>query len=105
MIARVGSRFSVTRRAMLAWPLACLLPQDASAVRTAVDRDLIAEVECADGLQAPFTLGIARVIVRPGAFTWSTTPDGVRAIVVESGTLAVAGTSQARLPVSSAELA
>ena len=68
------------------------------------ERKLIASVERDEGLLPPLTLGIARVILRPGASAFAATPSGARMIVVESGVLAVASTSHDAGPLTSVEL-
>lgn len=105
MITQVGGSVSITRRVLLSWPFVSSLTPRPPTQRGSTERHLITEAECEDGLSAPLTIGMARVIVRPGAVTGTTTPGGVRMIVVESGTLAVGAISPSRPSVSSAELA
>lgn len=105
MMTLVGGSFSITRRVLLSWPFVSSLSSRAPADRGSTARELIMEVECADGLSAPITLGMARVIVRPGADAVATTAGGVRLFVVESGTLAIGATSTSQPSISSVELA
>jgi hypothetical protein len=106
MIAQVRSPVLIPRRQLLLVPLA-LLPQaraqDATLAHS-VERELVATVERDAGLQPPLTLGIARVVLRPGASTFAATPNGARMIVVESGVLAVASVSHEAGPLTSVEL-
>jgi hypothetical protein len=64
------------------------------ALASSITRELIAEVKRDEGLVSPLTLGIARVVLRPGVAAVAATPDGARMIVVESGVLAVALTAE-----------
>ncbi len=107
MIAQMRGSVAVSRRQILLVPLA-LVPQmraRGETVAAAVERQLVATVERDDGLLPPLTLGIARVVLRPGASALATTPNGARLIVVESGVLAVASMSQVARPFTSVELA
>ena len=106
MITHMRPHVLVPRRRILFLPLA--LPfrtrvQDA-ALAFSVERELIATVERDAGLLPPLTLGIARVVFRPGASAFAATPNGARMIVVESGVLAVASTSHDVGPLTSVEL-
>src|SRR5215211_1605112 len=96
----------VPRRRTLLLPLALLFRTQAqdAALAFSVERELIATVERDAGLLPPLTLGIARVVFRPGASAFATTPNGARMIVVESGVLAVASTSHDAGPLTSVEL-
>ena len=96
----------VSRRGLLASPLLLLLNSQArdGALASSVDRELIATVERDEGLLPPLTLGIARVVLRPGASAFAATPNGARMIVVESGVLAVASASQEARPLTPVEL-
>jgi hypothetical protein len=105
MITQIGGPVSVSRRALLSWPFVASLSRASPAAQASVERELIARVDCDDGLAAPVTLGIARVIVRPGAVVEATTPGGVRVFVVESGTLAIGATSPSPTTISSTVLA
>ncbi len=69
------------------------------------DRDVIATVERDIDLPPPVTLGIARVVLRPGASSRAAIPGGVRLLVVESGRLAVAFPPRSVSAISSAALA
>jgi hypothetical protein len=107
MIAQPRSPVLLSRRRLLPFPLALVLHMrllDAS-LAASVERELIATVERDAGLLPPLTLGIARVVLRPGASVFAATPNGARMIVVESGVLAVASTSQEARPFTSVELA
>jgi hypothetical protein len=81
-------------------------PQTRDPVVTAgaIERTLIATVERGDGLIPPLTLGMARVILQPGASVSAATPHGTRMIVVESGVLAVASVAPDAAPITSAAL-
>jgi hypothetical protein len=106
MIAQMRSPVPIIRRQFLLVALT-LLPQARIARATPTpfaERTLIATVERDAGLLPPLTLGIARVVLRPGASTFAATPNGARMIVVESGVLAVASTSQEAGPLTSGEL-
>jgi hypothetical protein len=106
MIAQVRSPVLIPRRQLLLFPLA-LLPQaraQDSTLAYSVERELVATVERDAGLLPPLTLGIARVVLRPGASTFAATPNGARMIVVESGVLAVASVSHEAGPLTSVEL-
>jgi hypothetical protein len=106
MIAQMRSPVLIIRRQFLLFPLALLLQARKTGATPAslVERELIATVERDAGLLPPLTLGIARVVLRPGASTFAATPNGARMIVVESGVLAVASTSQEARPLTSVEL-
>ncbi len=106
MIAQTRSPVLIPRRQILLFPLALLLQTRAHSATLAfpVERELIATVERDAGLLPPLTLGIARVVLRPGASAFAGTPNGARMIVVESGVLAVASASQEARPFSSVEL-
>lgn len=109
MIVDVARRLPVSRRVLFALAAAPIMhargldPRVAAA--GAIERESIATIERVDGLSPPLTLGIARVVLRPGATARAATPEGARMIVVESGVLAVAATSPADGPFTSAELA
>jgi hypothetical protein len=106
MIAQMRTPVLIPRRRFLLFPLA-LLPHTQTRGETlasSVERELIATVERDAGLQPPLTLGIARVVLRPGASAFAATPNGARMIVVESGVLAVASMSQEARPFTSVEL-
>ncbi len=107
MIAQMRSPVPIPRRRILLSPLALLLQVRAhdATLASAVERELIATVERDAGLLPPLTLGIARVVLRPGALAFAATPNGARMIVVESGVLAVASASQEARPFTSVELA
>jgi hypothetical protein len=106
MIAQTRPTVLIPRRRFLLFPLA-VLPQirvpDAT-LTSSVERELIARVERDEGLLPPLTLGIARVVLRPGASAFAATPNGARMIVVESGVLAVASASQEARPMTPVEL-
>jgi hypothetical protein len=107
MIVQTRSPVLLSRRHLLPFPLALVLhirAHDAS-LASSVERELIAKVERDAGLLPPLTLGIARVVLRPGASVFAATPNGARMIVVESGVLAVASASQETRPFTSVELA
>jgi hypothetical protein len=97
----------ITRRRLLVTPLLLLLDSSTmrgGAVASTTRRELVATVERDHGLVPPVTMGIARVILRPGVSAVATTPDGARMIVVESGVLAVAVTAQDNESLPSAQL-
>src|SRR5215213_3319118 len=106
MIAQRRPLVLTPRRQFLLFPLALLVQAGAHRATPApsVGRELIATVERDAGLLPPLTLGIARVVLRPGASTFAATPNGARMIVVESGVLAVASISQEARPLTSIEL-
>ena len=106
MIAQMRSSVPILRRQLMLFPLALLVQSRAHGATQAstVERELIATVERDAGLLPPLTLGIARVVLRPGASTFAATPNGARMIVVESGVLAVASVSQEARPMTSVEL-
>jgi hypothetical protein len=106
MIAQMRSPVSIPRRQFLLFPLALLAQSRAhgATLASSVERELIATVERDAGLLPPLTLGIARVVLRPGASTFAATPNGARMIVVESGVLAVASVSREAGPLTSVEL-
>src|SRR5829696_4696811 len=106
MIAQRHPLVLTPRRQFLLFPLALLVQAGAhrATLAPSVGRELIATVERDAGLLPPLTLGIARVVLRPGASTFAATPNGARMIVVESGVLAVASISQEARPLTSIEL-
>jgi hypothetical protein len=104
----VGSARSITRRVVLALPLALLPGRAPKVVRAQsgeLERELIARSVREGGLSAPLTLGIARVVLRPGASSWAETPNGVRIIVVESGVLGVSAEASSGKAITATELA
>src|SRR5215207_2678803 len=106
MIAQMRSPVLIPRRQLLLFPLA-LLPHaraHGATLSSSVERELVATVDRDAGLIPPLTLGIARVVLRPGASTFAATPNGARMIVVESGVLAVASVSLEAKPLTSVEL-
>jgi hypothetical protein len=105
MIAPMQRSFLVSRRTLLVSPLAILLYTRAigKALAPLVEREQIATIERAHGLTPPLTLGIAKVVLRPGAVTQSAIPGGARMIAVESGVLAVSVTPSANEPLSARE--
>lgn len=107
MIAQRRSPVLIPRRHFLLFPLSLLVQSRAysATLASSVERDLIATVERDAGLDPPLTLGIARVVLRPGSSAFAATPNGARMIVVESGVLAVASVSQEARPFTSVELA
>ena len=106
MIAQLRSPVPMIRRQLLLFPLALLVRSRAhgATLASSVERELIATVERDAGLIPPLTLGMARVVLRPGASTFAATPNGARMIVVESGVLAVASVSPETRPLTSVEL-
>ena len=64
---------------------------------------LYAHSDVTRSLQPPLTLGIARVVLRSGAISQSTT-QGVRLIAVESGVIAVGMPRSDHLPLTAADL-
>jgi hypothetical protein len=110
MRVRIGDSASISRRAIVATPLAFALRSrvaagDATAQSGHIERESIATVVQHGGLTAPLTLGMARVVLRPGAASWAETPDGARMMVVESGVMAIAVRARARAPVLAEEFA
>jgi hypothetical protein len=106
MIAQMRPPVLIPRRWLLLFPLAPLLSIWArnETLAASTERELIASVERNAGLLPPLTLGIARVVLRPGASAFAATPNGARMIVVESGVLAVASASHGAGPLTSGEL-
>lgn len=105
MFADAASAHPLSRRVLLGLPMAFLLPAPQRAVAADVERESMATVEREQRLEPPLTLGIARVVLRPGATALAATPDGARIIVVESGVLAIAAAPRAGQAMSAAELA
>ena len=100
-------RLPISRRVILALPLSRLMQGrgfGGSALAADVQREQIAVVERVDGLTPPLTLGIARVVLLPGAVARAAIPRGARMIAVESGVLAVAVTAAADEALHSREL-
>jgi hypothetical protein len=64
---------------------------------------LYSHSDVTQSLQAPLTLGIARVVLRSGAVSRSTT-QGLRVIMVESGMLAVGMPRNNHAPITAADL-
>jgi hypothetical protein len=90
----------VSRRGLLGSALALGLQRgDRANARGA----LYSHSEVTRGLQPPLTLGIARVVLRPGAVSQSTT-QGMRMITVESGVVAVGMPRNNHSPISAADL-
>jgi hypothetical protein len=106
MIAQMRSPALISRRQFLLFPFALLLHRQRhdATLASSVERELIASVRRDGGLLPPLTLGIARVVLQPGASALGATPNGARLIVVESGVLAVASTSLGPGPMTSVEL-
>lgn len=71
--------------------------------RTGARGALYSHSEVTSGLQPPLTLGIARVVLRPGAVSQSAT-QGMRMITVESGVVAVGMPRNNHSPISAADL-
>jgi hypothetical protein len=97
---------SFSRRLLLAFSLSGFVRGrlfGESARAADVEREQIATIERAHGLTPPLTLGIAKVVLRPGAVTQAAIPGGARMIAVESGVLAVSVTPSADEPLSSRE--
>lgn len=106
MTPQMRSPVLIPRRQLLLFPLALLLQArvHGATLASSVERELVATVQRDAGLLPPLTLGIARVVLRPGASTFAATPNGARMIVVESGVLAVASVSHEAGPLTSVEL-
>ncbi|HEX2282673.1 MAG TPA: hypothetical protein VHG52_13025, partial [Thermomicrobiales bacterium] len=83
MIAQMRTTVLIPRRQFLLIPLALLSQVRApgETLAPAVERQLIATVERGEGLLPPLTLGIARVVLPPGASALATTTNGARMIV------------------------
>ena len=99
----------ISRRLLVALPMSCLFSAGGFgggrfALASDVQREPIATIERVHGLEAPLTLGIARVVLRPGAVVQAAIPRGARMIAVESGVLAVAVTTAAEESLTSREL-
>jgi hypothetical protein len=106
MIAQMYSPVPIVRRQFLLFPVALLVRARTTgpSPTSLVERELIATVERDAGLLPPLTLGIARVVLRPGASTFAATPNGARMIVVESGVMAIASMSPEARPLTSIDL-
>lgn len=105
MIAQMRSSVLIPRRRLLLFTVAPFLHIRArNETLASTERELVASVERNEGLLPPLTLGIARVVLRPGASAFAATSNGARMIVVESGVLAVASTAPAPRPLTSVEL-
>jgi hypothetical protein len=105
MIAQMRSPVLIPRRRFLLFTVAPLLHIRArNQTPASTERELVASVERHEGLLPPLTLGIARVVLRPGASAFAATANGARMIVVESGVLAVASTPPGPRPLTSVEL-
>ena len=78
MTANGTRRLPISRRVLCALPVALLGHAHergrGSTHASSVEREPIATVERAEGLTPPLTLGIARVVLRPGATAWAATP-------------------------------
>jgi hypothetical protein len=96
---------SLSRRALLAWPGALLSCRRPVPAEERIVRVPIGSISHSAGFLAPLTLGMARVVLRPGAASWAATPGGVRLISVETGELAVGLEPASRVPTTAAELA
>src|SRR3712207_20201 len=107
MIAQMRTTVLIPRQQFLLIPIALLSQVRArgETLAPADERQLIATVERGEGLLPPLTLGIARVVLPPGASALAATPNGARLIVVESGVLAVSSAPQVERPFTSVELA
>jgi hypothetical protein len=106
MIAQMRSPVLIPRRRFLLFSVAPLLHGWVrnETLAASAERELIASVKRDEGLLPPLTLGIARVVLRPGASAFAETPSGARMIVVESGVLAVGSISHDAGPLTSVEL-
>lgn len=97
----------VSRRLLLGFLLSCLVRERGSGggavLAASLQRELIAAVEVESGLAPPLTLGIAQVVLRPGAAVSALIPRGARMIAVESGMLAISVTSAADEALTSRE--
>ena len=109
MAARPGVDLAFSRRTLLVLPAAFHARPFAVAGQDRhgddEDREVIGAVRRDDGFVASLTLGLARVVLRPGAATWAATPAGARLIAVEAGVLGVVAEASAHAPVTAAELA
>lgn len=80
----------ITRRGLLAMPLAVALRLDRPAsAGSGFERSIIARAVVHQALAPPLTVGLARIILRSGATAWAETPGGVRILYIESGALEV----------------
>lgn len=93
----------LSRRVLLAASAALLSQNTERGIAATVEREQIAAVERSDGLEPPLTLGIAKVVLQPGAMARAAIPLGARMIAVESGVLAVAVASTVAEPLSAKE--
>jgi hypothetical protein len=97
-----------SRRLLLALPLAGVAHERGvggrAALASEVQREQIAAIERVRDLAPPLTLGMARVVLRPGALAPAAIPQGARMIAVESGVLAVSVAASANEPLSSRAL-
>ena len=108
MATRPVASLSLSRRTLLCLPTA-FHGRTCSAIGQeryggGFDREVIGAVRRDDGFVAPLTLGIARVVLWPGAATAAATPAGARLIAVETGVLGVVVAASEQTPVTSAEL-
>jgi hypothetical protein len=90
----------VSRRALIGSALALGLQRVDRAGARGV---LYTHSEVTRGLQPPLTLGIARVVLQPGAVSQSTS-SGMRMIAVESGVVAVGRPRNKHVPITAADL-
>ncbi len=111
MISHPGSMPAISRRATLAgcamalWHAWLCPPRVRADSTPEIGREVIATMRFERGLGPPLTLGMARVVLRPGASAWASIPGGVRMISVESGLLGVAVGASASDPLTSGDLA
>ena len=91
----------ITRRGLLGSVLALGMQRsDRAGARDA----LYAQSDITRNLPSPLMLGIARVVLQPGAMSQGAAP-GMRLIAVESGVLAVGLPQSDRMPLTAADLA
>jgi hypothetical protein len=85
-------------------PLVPLVWRAARVQADAVARETIAVAKREAGLEAPLTLAMARVVLRPAAATWTPVHSGVRLLAVEAGVLGITVEAPYRAPLTAAEL-
>jgi hypothetical protein len=108
MVSRLDRPRLTSRRRLLAGAVSLAAGRMAEratrAATPAVERHQIATIRIERGLEPPVTLGMARVVLRPGAAAWAAIPGGVRIISVESGLLGVAAAPRTKETVSPRDL-
>lgn len=103
-----GDPGAVSRRILIAvlavgWPVVRPVRQGSGTI--SVERVRIARHTHNAGLAPPLTLGLARVVLPPGAASRATTPGGIRMLFVEEGLLGVALAAPDATAIDAADLA